>query len=85
MTQVEDKEQEPAARILVPRPVKRYEPEFLQRFCLLFILFSKDLRATQNVQVPISPFCKELPLRERVTATGRSLPQHIHRTNRTVL
>ena len=29
---VEDKEQESATRIIVPRPVKRYEPEFLQRF-----------------------------------------------------
>ena len=88
---MEDKEQEPAARILVPRPVKRYEPEFLQRFCLFFIFFSKDLRAVphitalRNVQVPISPFCKELPLRDSVPAAGRGVSEHIHRTNRTLL
>ena len=92
LPQVEDKEQEPAARILVARPVKRYEPEFLQRFCFLFILstrlltcFSVHHSATQSVQVPIPTLGKELPVRVGVPATGRGLPQHLHRSNRTLL
>jgi len=42
VVKVEDKEQEPAARILVPRPVKRYEPDFLQRFP--YLLSAKSYR-----------------------------------------
>ena len=64
LPQVEDKEQEPAARILVARPVKRYEPEFLQRFCLLLSLSLHPLTYTMCSG---SHTCS----RQRATGTSR--------------